>query len=615
MKDEGNCSNGIDWSWGDEYEKVKHAAHKRILLPKTLEVILCPNGDESEGDLEDDAYEASEEMNSNLGDLFNEESEVVLESLVASSQIERERDLDGKEELEDDPLSTRFLTATLWNKTEFIPPPDTSWKDKLQIDEEWDTKTPLQYFHLIFDEELIGYIACQTNIYALQSKGVELGLQEQEMKAFLGILMKFGILKPPTYRYFWKTFSRYDVVANTMTGDRFLQIKSFLHFADNSMQKPADDPEHDKLFKIRPILESVRRNCQKIPQEEHQCIDRQIIPTKTQGALKEYNPKKPQKWGYKVISRAGASGFVYDFLIYTGKGSVENTNNVGMPSAYVLALAKDVPKHKNYKLYYDNWFSSLSLARILKTQGILCLSTVRANRLKGVVLKDDNSLKREGRGSADFCVEQITDTVVVKWYDNKFIHLLSNYAGIHPTDTCKIWDKKEKKRVDLERPYAVKEYNEFMGGGDLSDMLIELYRINFKSRKWYIRIFLYLIDLSVVNAWILYRRVKSITKSGKPMSLCDFKDDISAGLMTMAINKRETTSLSQNENNKKPYKPTARPADSTRFDCISHWPECIDKQNRCRQCKNSHTKVLCVKCKVGLCLTKKKNCFTLYHQR
>ena len=45
-----------------------------------------------------------------------------------------------------------------------------------------------------------------------------------------------------------------------------------------------------------------------------------------------------------------------------------------------------------------------------------------------------------------------------------------------------------------------------MGGVDLADMLISLYRVKVKTKRWYIKVFWHLIDISKVNAWNLYRR-------------------------------------------------------------------------------------------------------------
>ena len=62
--------------------------------------------------------------------------------------------------------------------------------------------------------------------------------------------------------------------------------------------------------------------------------------------------------------------FVYDFEMYTGKGSVD-VSDLGVGADFVLRLARGIPKHKNYKLFFDNWFSSLDLAQTLSDQAYL----------------------------------------------------------------------------------------------------------------------------------------------------------------------------------------------------------------------------------------------------
>lgn len=42
---------------------------------------------------------------------------------------------------------------------------------------------------------------------------------------------------------------------------------------------------------------------------------------KKAGSLQQYLPNKPKKWGFKIFVRAGVSGFVYDFMVYTGKST------------------------------------------------------------------------------------------------------------------------------------------------------------------------------------------------------------------------------------------------------------------------------------------------------
>ena len=70
-----------------------------------------------------------------------------------------------------------------------------------------------------------------------------------------------------------------------------------------------------------------------------------------------------------------------------------------------MRLAEDIPRLRNYKLFYDDWFSSIGLAKNLKDEGIHSLSIVRPNRLKGCKLKKEYQLKNKGWGNYDYRVE------------------------------------------------------------------------------------------------------------------------------------------------------------------------------------------------------------------
>ena len=209
--------------------------------------------------------------------------------------------------------------------------------------------------------------------------------------------------------------------------------------------------------------------------------------------MKQYNPKKPHKWGYKVISRAGSSGYIYDFKVYTGKTGAETDNfGLGVSSGFVMRLPEDIPIFRNYKLFYDNWFSSIGLAKKLKDEKIHSLSTVRSNRLKICKLKE-NQLKNEGKGSYDYRAETKENIMVLKWFDNKSDHILLTYIGLFPLEEAKRWDRKKKDYIKVQMPHAIAEYNKFIRDVDLCDMFFELYRIDFKSKKWYMKIFSYVL--------------------------------------------------------------------------------------------------------------------------
>ncbi|CAB3989634.1 Hypothetical predicted protein [Paramuricea clavata] len=96
---------------------------------------------------------------------------------------------------------------------------------------------------------------------------------------------------------------------------RFDKLQRFFHCNDNFKIIPAGQPGHDKLIKVRPVIESVVTKCRKVPQEEKHSVDEQIIPTKSRTSLKQFCPKKPNKWGIKVWARCG----IADSLIRSGK--------------------------------------------------------------------------------------------------------------------------------------------------------------------------------------------------------------------------------------------------------------------------------------------------------
>ena len=69
-------------------------------------------------------------------------------------------------------------------------------------------------------------------------------------------------------------------------------------------------------------------------------------------------------------------------------------------------------------------------------------------------------------------------------------------------------------RKNIPCPQIVQQYSKTMGGVNLTDMLLSLYRIPCKAKHWYQKIFWHLIDMAKTNAWTLYSR--HFRQNGKP---------------------------------------------------------------------------------------------------
>ena len=71
----------------------------------------------------------------------------------------------------------------------------------------------------------------------------------------------------------------------------------------------------------------IANNCIKIEPEEVQSTDEQIIPARTKSSgIRQYNPKKPNKWAFKMFVRAGQSSFIYEFSLYSGINGANKAN-------------------------------------------------------------------------------------------------------------------------------------------------------------------------------------------------------------------------------------------------------------------------------------------------
>lgn len=185
----------------------------------------------------------------------------------------------------------------------------------------------------------------------------------------------------------------------------------------------------------------------------------------------------------------------------------------------------------------DNWFNSYNLQCKLKNNGIQSIGTVRSNRIAGCPLENDKNMKTKGRGYFDYVVDTENNIVVTKWLDNKVVHVISNYQGPFPVEQVKRWSVAEKTKINVPRPASISEYNAYMGGIDLHDMLVEFYRVDIRVRRFYLRIIYHLLDMCVVNAWLLYRRHCKQLNIKKYLSLLKFKSEIAHALLQSGINK------------------------------------------------------------------------------
>ncbi|XP_019744453.1 piggyBac transposable element-derived protein 2-like [Hippocampus comes] len=283
----------------------------------------------------------------------------------------------------------------------------------------------------------------------------------------------------------------------------------------------------------------------------------------------------------------------------------------------VVKLCETLPSDHNYKVFADNLFSSVPLVLNLLQRKIYFVGTLRGNRLAGCQLEDDKSLAKRGRGSVDARVEKKERLVIVKWYDNKSVTLISSYCAVEPQDNARRWSKADKTFLEVRRPHIVKEYNTFMGGLDLLDACIARCKYHMRSRRWYLYLFWHTIMLGLVNAWLIYRRDCKLLGVKNVLRQKPFQAEVATSLILLQAS-RGRPSLNPTSSSPSPPPPPPKRVrlgvpDDVRSDQVAHWPVKCDKRGRCKHCKVNATTTLCEKCDVRLCFTEERNCFKSYH--
>ncbi|GFS69305.1 piggyBac transposable element-derived protein 4 [Trichonephila clavipes] len=148
-----------------------------------------------------------------------------------------------------------------------------------------------------------------------------------------------------------------------------------------------------------------------------------------------YIAKKRARFGLKVFILCEAeSGYISDFLIYTGEGTVYNPKYSQYPvSNKIVLYLMDRFLGKGYCVTNDNFYMSPQLADILVTEKTDTYGTVKKTRKDLPV-----NFSKEKVPKGEIVAYQRGKVMALKWQDKKSVCLMST---IHDASsylvTCK----------------------------------------------------------------------------------------------------------------------------------------------------------------------------------
>ncbi|CAG4992763.1 unnamed protein product [Parnassius apollo] len=203
------------------------------------------------------------------------------------------------------------------------------------------------------------------------------------------------------------------------------------------------------------------------------------------------------------------------------------------------------------------------------------------------------------------------------WKDTKLVYVLSTAYHPRQKTTCRR-TQKDGSKSDVSCPIGILEYTKRMGGVDRFDQKRGTYSIARRSKRWWMRIFYFLVDSAITNAYIIYTQNDRVHN---PMTSLHFRTVLARNLIDNFSSRKRTVAQSTNFVAKKPKGPTSRqkaihgiPDELRLNDVGSHMPMELPKYRRCRACSsknlNKTSKIQCTKCQVPLCIVP---CFAQFH--
>lgn len=361
--------------------------------------------------------------------------------------------------------------------------------------------SPLDFYELLINENILNTIVIETNRYASQkiaekviSPHSRIGKWQDtniiEMKKFLGLLIWTGLVPLPSYELYWSNSFIFSTnFGQVMSRNRFEILIQMLHFSDNSQID-----KNNRSYKLGTILDDVMINSNMCMQpNELFCIDESLIKFMGRLSFKQYIKNKRNKFGIKLFKLCIQPCYTLAIKMYCGK-EANPEYNVG--SKIVQELSEPY-LHCGRTLVVDNWYSSVELAELLNSKQTHLIGTLRTNRKSNPKEVTNKKFKK----GEIISMRSSSNVLVLKWRDKR--------------DLCMISTKHDSEMVEknirgktIKKPKVVYDYNTGKSPIDLSDQMSSYSNPLRRSVKWYRKVVLdTLLNVAVVNAFVLYTQV------------------------------------------------------------------------------------------------------------
>ncbi|KAI4487100.1 hypothetical protein M0802_012014 [Mischocyttarus mexicanus] len=400
---------------------------------------------------------------------------------------------------------------------------------------------PIEYFNLFFTLKFLKMLKTETNRYARQflkhprvprSSRVLVGKKTTiaELRAFIAVLLEMGITRRPTLFSYWSRNYRYILWFGQMfSRNRFQLLCKFFHIVGNSTIGAWDSYEYDPTGKFHSVVSHANRKFKFYYEpNQHLSVDESLVGTKSRSTLTQYMPnKKHHRWGIKFWMLNNAiSHYCLSLFCYRGAKDPHDKREIkekGLASVVIDKLLNMVNYFmKGYHVTVDNFFTSITLARSLFEKHTFLIGTIRNNR------KYIPSQLKQKLDVGGYKYLRNREILLLAYSEkksqNKNVLLLST----HGTDENKTSIIRRRNQRRVEKPAIVQDYNKYMGGIDVSDMMLYTYLDERRTLKFWKKVVFSIFSRMVLNACILYQ----LNTQGKVMTRLKFITSIIQSITT-----------------------------------------------------------------------------------
>ena len=333
-----------------------------------------------------------------------------------------------------------------------------------------------------------------------------------------------------------------------------------------------------------------------------QAVDESIIPYSGRNFLRQWAKPKPVRYGIKVFCRCCSPiGYLQKMNFYLSKRH-HTVSNSGLCFDTVNELCREI-RYMHHVVFTDNMYTSVQLARFLYSKGIYLTGTLRSNRkLIPDILRQKKSKLQRGEHKVFQCT-RLSNLTACIWRDTSDVKFLS--TNCDPNATTNIVRRVASNLVEVPSPAVGVTYSRYFSAVDTMDSLITCRNyggLGHSSKKYWRHIFFWLINVSISNAFILFKLESPNYK--KTYDHMKFRLQIAEGLIGNFTSRKRGATL------KRPIVPIIDTSGHSfvRMDC-KRPKRCVGHRTFFPNEKPRDTSYGCFQCAMFFC----KNCFPLAH--